>query len=102
MRELDALRRAGRAGRVDERQQVVGLDGRGRRLGVEVRVGIALDVVELQRALGRVVADDDDVLEVGQLGLTFRKRSANCASMTAIFAPASPTTYWICSGEAVT
>jgi hypothetical protein len=37
-----------------------------------------------------------------RFGLTLRKRSANCWSMIAIFAPASPTTYSICSGEAVT
>jgi hypothetical protein len=61
--ELDALRVAGRARRVDEREQVVAADLRRRRPGVEARVPVALDVLQAQRALAPVPVDDDHVLE---------------------------------------
>ncbi len=62
--ELDALRRAGRPRRVDQRQHVVGLelvDDRGR-----VELGIhRLDLLE--RVGAAVAVDDDHVLDLGQV-----------------------------------
>jgi hypothetical protein len=61
--DLHALGRAGRAGGVDQREDVVGLDGAPRRLEVEVVLAALGELVERQPALGRVAVDDDHVLE---------------------------------------
>ena len=72
--ELHALWRAGRARRVDQRQQVVGLHrppaASMSKSGLE-----RLDLGQRERALGRLAVDDDHVLEVGQLLARLEQRS---------------------------
>ena len=63
--ELHALGRAGRAARVDQREDVVGAHLRGCGLGVEVGVR-ALDVRQRHAALRRLAVDHDHVLEARQ------------------------------------
>ncbi len=73
MRQLHAFRRPGRARRIDQRDDVVGLYGGERRVDVEVLVGL-LHVGECNRALRRVSIDDDHVLQVGQLPARLQHR----------------------------
>lgn len=65
MAELDALRRAGRARGVDQRDEVIGADLRQRCFEVEV----AADRVEREYAGRWITVDDDHVLEFRQLRL---------------------------------
>ena len=64
--ELDALRRPGGARRVDQRQQVLGLDRAP--CASTSKPGSAPSTSSTRRrALGAVAVDHDDVLELGQL-----------------------------------
>ena len=62
VRELDALRRAGGARRVDDREHVVGLHGPP--LASKSKSGAGADSTSVERQrLRRVAVDDHDVLE---------------------------------------
>ena len=65
--ELHALRRAGRAGGVDQRQHVLGVDRPPVRLGVEIRIR-ALDLVPADGALAPCPLEHDHRLQRRELG----------------------------------
>ena len=98
MGELNALRRAGRARRVDQRQQVVRPDLRDGLGGIEVRVHLHQLVEGVVAALA---VDDDHVLEIRQLLARLVERVEVRLSMIATLLPASESRYWICSGSEV-
>src|SRR5229473_6096767 len=66
VRDLDALRRSGRARGIDQGQEIVGLHGRRRGLGVEAPVA-SLKVRDVHDAVGCLSVDDDDVLDPGKV-----------------------------------
>ena len=94
MRELDALRRPGRARRVDQRQQVVGLDRapvrpRRRSPGRPSTSPRRACLARRRRARSRARAP---AARAALNAANAPRRSRPCA-------PASPTTYAICSGD---
>ena len=66
VRQLDALRRPGRARRVDQREDVVRHDLGSRSSHVEARIR-ALELRQRQAARRRLAVDDDHMLELGPM-----------------------------------
>ena len=99
VRQLDALRRPGRARGVDQGQQVVELDARRRSRRRRSR-GRA---PRAPRASWSPPSPSTTITcsRSGRSALALSKTSRNGFSTIATLAPASPTTYGICSGEEV-